>query len=233
MPSRTITGEAAGKMRDAFAEHRALCNGYGRHDADEVQAMMDRATAMIDKTAHWLALPGGEVPEPSAPGYTSGAARVYRTLSIRDTLGDSLDNTRIAEDASLLRLELMGQHALDVAPMALDAANSIQAENSLEKMLAHQLATSHELAMRLSARALECKMGEKSRECARYAAAAAKHMAAYQGGLVALARVRAVRPAVPSLNVEARCVALIFLADEPSPAGGPGGSTHQALLEVL
>jgi len=44
-----------------------------------------------------------------------------------------------------LLLELGG----DVAAMATDASESIKAENSLEKMMAHQLAVAHKLVMEL------------------------------------------------------------------------------------
>ena len=58
-----------------------------------------------------------------------------------------------ALDASARRLELMTVMGNDVAAMALDAAETIRARNSLEKMLAHQLAALHDGAMRNVARA--------------------------------------------------------------------------------
>jgi hypothetical protein len=42
---------------------------------------------------------------------------------------------------------LLLQNGTDVAAMALDAANSIEASNRLERMLAHQLAAAAKLAM--------------------------------------------------------------------------------------
>jgi hypothetical protein len=51
-----------------------------------------------------------------------------------------------AVEASFDRSLLLGLGA-DVAAMALDAASSIQARNSLEKMLAHQLAAAHKEVM--------------------------------------------------------------------------------------
>ena len=48
-----------------------------------------------------------------------------------------------AVEASLDRSRLLLQSGTDVAAMALDAASSIPASNSLEKMLAHQLAAAH------------------------------------------------------------------------------------------
>lgn len=52
-----------------------------------------------------------------------------------------------AVEASLDRSRLLLQSGTDIAAMALDAANSIQATNSLEKMLAHQMAAMHKQAM--------------------------------------------------------------------------------------
>ena len=52
-----------------------------------------------------------------------------------------------AVEASVERSRLLLQSGTDVAAMALDAASSIQASNSLERMLAHQMAAAHKQAM--------------------------------------------------------------------------------------
>ena len=59
----------------------------------------------------------------------------------------------VALDASAQRLDLLTSMGLDVAAMALDAADTIQAGNSLEKMLAHQMAACHQESMRLVSKA--------------------------------------------------------------------------------
>jgi hypothetical protein len=69
--------------------------------------------------------------------------------------------------------------------MALDAANSIQAANSLEKMLAHQMAAAHKPAMEL--------MGpvcyeQNATDQTKRLNAAAPCMAVYQRGLLAYIR---------------------------------------------
>ena len=71
--------------------------------------------------------------------------------------------------------------------MALDASLSIEATNSLEKMLAHQLAAVHKLAME--------QMGQISCEHNAIAEtkrvnAAARCMAVYQQGLLTLHKIR-------------------------------------------
>ena len=40
--------------------------------------------------------------------------------------------------------------------MALDAAATIKTENSVEKLLAHQMALAHEMIFRLADRAMSC-----------------------------------------------------------------------------
>lgn len=92
-----------------------------------------------------------------------------------------------AVEASLDRSRLLLQNGADVAAMALDAASSIQASNSLERMLAHQMAATHKLAME--------QMGQVPHEQSAAAQAkrlnaAARCMTVYQQGLLALHKVR-------------------------------------------
>ena len=92
-----------------------------------------------------------------------------------------------AVEASLDRSSLLLQSGTDVAAMALDAASSIQASNSLERMLAHQMAAAHKQAME--------QMGKVPYEHNAAAQAkrlnvAARCMTVYQQGLLALHKVR-------------------------------------------
>ena len=75
-----------------------------------------------------------------------------KRANIRDTLAQGA--TRLAEEASVRRTDLLMQPSFDAVALAIDAAESIQAENSLEKMLAHQMAVAHETSLRLMNRAL-------------------------------------------------------------------------------
>ena len=59
----------------------------------------------------------------------------------------------LAIDASRQRMELADK--ADALTLGVDAAATIQAENSLEKMLAHQMAAAHTMAMELQAEARE------------------------------------------------------------------------------
>lgn len=120
-------------------------------------------------------------------------------LRLRDVTKDpsmvtataQLDRLRLADDAG----------ALDVA---IDAADTIQARNSLEKMLAHQMGALHVLTMRQAA--LAGQWQEKAQmdgytspshakqvanvEAARAAASAAKMAQTFQQGLATLHRIR-------------------------------------------
>lgn len=50
-------------------------------------------------------------------------------------------------EASLERSGVLLHAGTDIAALALDAFASIQTENCLEKMLAHQLAAAHKMAL--------------------------------------------------------------------------------------
>ena len=92
-----------------------------------------------------------------------------------------------AVEASFNRSRLLLENGTDVAAMALDAASSIQASNSLEKMLAHQLAAAHKEVMQQLGRV---KYDYASAAEAKRLNAAARCMTAYQHGLLTLAKLR-------------------------------------------
>jgi hypothetical protein len=92
-----------------------------------------------------------------------------------------------AVEASLDRSRLLLYGGTDVAAMALDAANSIQASNSLERMLAHQMAIAHKIVMEQIWR---LPYEHNAWAQAKRLNAAARCMAVYQRGLLALHKVR-------------------------------------------
>lgn len=92
-----------------------------------------------------------------------------------------------ALDASAHRLDLIGRMGNDCAAMALDAAASIEADNSLEKMLAHQLAVTHKSAMMLAEKGA---FQPDAEEKARLLNLACRTMETYQRGLLMLQRLR-------------------------------------------
>ena len=92
-----------------------------------------------------------------------------------------------ALDASAHRLDLIGRMGNDCAAMALDAAASIAAGNSLETMLAHQLAAAHKSAMTLAEKGA---FQPDAEEKARLLNLACRMMETYQRGWLALQRLR-------------------------------------------
>ena len=104
---------------------------------------------------------------------------LYETLTVPDLA---------AVEASFDRTQLLTEQGANVASMALDAVNTIQAENSLEKMLAHQLAAAHKATMEMIGSVVP-----HSRDAAiqnRRLNAAARCMTAYQQGLLTLRKLR-------------------------------------------
>ena len=103
----------------------------------------------------------------------------------------------LAHDASRERMHLaQGAGALT---LALDTAETIQASNSAEKMLAHELAAAHSLAMQMVAAAGEDlaayqnsghQYPHRSVEACRMANTAGRLMDVYQRGLLTLDRMR-------------------------------------------
>ncbi len=103
---------------------------------------------------------------------------------IRDTLTAP---DAAALDASAHRIDLLTRIGTDCAALALDAANSIQAGNSLEKMLAHQLAVAHKSALEIAGKAF---FESNAVESARLLNVSVRLMEAFQKGLLTFQRLR-------------------------------------------
>ena len=85
-----------------------------------------------------------------------------RALEFADTVQNP---NYVTVDASRDRLDLA--HRAAALESALDAAESIEARNSLEKMLAHQLAAMHRFGLKLARAAESVHCGDMVRESAR------------------------------------------------------------------
>lgn len=141
-----------------------------RHE-DGAQLFADKSAALFGVDATSEIMPGGEV-------ISVTPSRITNTLAAPDV---------VALDASVHRLKLLDRMGLDCAAMALDAADSIKADNSLEKMLAHQLAVAHKAALEIMDKAaFQQDVGDK----ARLLNLAARMMETYQKGLLTLDRIR-------------------------------------------
>jgi hypothetical protein len=107
----------------------------------------------------------------------------------------------VAIEASRDRLELADKAG--ALEMGLDLADTIQADNSMEKMLVHQMAAVHNSAMRMTA-LVNCRMESMANinqltmqdierqniETCRLAGAATRMMNTFQQGMLTLQRVR-------------------------------------------
>jgi hypothetical protein len=103
----------------------------------------------------------------------------------------------LAHDASRERMDLADK--ANALTMGLDAAETIQASNSLEKMLAHQMSAAHAMAMEAQAEARELLRTYKrtgymhqslSIEAGRLLNASARMMESYQHGMLTIQKVR-------------------------------------------
>jgi hypothetical protein len=235
-PPKTVA-EAVDLLSRA-AQKRAIADGLAQEPGDttsggvferaEAADMEKRAQAYFDIASHTTGPVsvgnGGELVVATKEAWQSIPGII---CTVRDT-PDMLTAT-----ASRQRLELTGNSL----PMAVDAAESIQAKNSLEKMLAHQLAQSHRLAMHMadqSARLIERFDRQEtlgrfnpahSIEAARLANASARMMGAFQDGLLALDRIR--RGGKQTVKVVHQHVAVGPGGQAVVAAGGVKGGGHK------
>jgi hypothetical protein len=127
-----------------------------------------------------------QLPENLVTGYGEAIGDSFRLAHLVDTLEQNPTMINIA--ASEHRVDLAACVWSRVAESAIDAAQSAQAGNSLEKMLCHQMAAMHCAAMKLLANSL--RDGLPPVEAARLSNAAARMMQVYQDAFLALQKIR-------------------------------------------
>ena len=178
---------------DPVAKHRSQLQ-RAEGELTEAESMETRAAEVLDVGSH--------VTGPVTIGNGNEVA-----VATRDSVPGVVDTVRehpgmVTARASHARLALTG----DALILAADAANSVNAANSLEKMLAHQLAAaSHRLGMKfidkagmllgrfdlgLSGLRSPTELQVNSVEAARLANSGARMISAYTDALLALDRVR-------------------------------------------
>ena len=186
--SKTATELAARCKREAYIERRCKPDSILSESLSRIWE--DRAEDLLALPSEADVGPGGEVISThSLP--TADTRKVKprsKRFAIRDTLAQGA--TRVAEDASIQRTDLLLQPSFDAVAMGIDAAESIQAENALEKMLAHQMAVAHQMAMSFANRALSHQQPRDQIEACRCANTAARLMSVFQDGLLTLQRIR-------------------------------------------
>ncbi|MDO8732714.1 MAG: hypothetical protein Q7L55_09125 [Actinomycetota bacterium] len=105
-------------------------------------------------------------------------------FAIRNTLA-SPDVAAI--QASMDRTDLLTQGGIDVLALGVDAAQSANCANSLEKMLVHQMALTHQTAFKVIDQAMQKR---DSVEMARLLNSGARMMTVYQQGMQTLHRIK-------------------------------------------
>ncbi len=190
---KRLTELAMQKKREAYVTRLCMndkpCPELDMRIADRLEA---EAASIIAIDEHPIANMG-EVVKPHI-------ANLPGRHWIKDTLQDG---GMVTEEASISRTDLLLQPNLDISALAIDAAHTVKADNSLEKMLAHQLALMHEMAMKVG----NAAMGELGKiqhqtsygnglkpgaatEFQRLTNSAARLMGAYQQGMLTLQRLR-------------------------------------------
>ena len=100
----------------------------------------------------------------------------------RETL---IEPSQINQEASIKRLDYLADTG--IYETALDIAESITPQNSLEKMLAHQMALAHDMSFKLSNMATN---QNDPVEITRLANASARQMETYQKAMLTLQKIR-------------------------------------------
>jgi len=159
-------------MKEVFdLEDKGLKAKEPRNRAEWARMMSAEITRQGMARAEQIAQAKGEVPPPP------DGKLLYDTMAVPDL---------IAVDAWKERSQLLLQYGGDVAAMAQDASASIKAENSLEKMMAHELAVAHKLVMELIGRA---RGGDPDAEIKRLNLAT-RFMTVFQQGMLTLKKIR-------------------------------------------
>jgi hypothetical protein len=188
--SETKSRLAARALNNAAAE-RGLAQRGGPGAAGQLEdaQRLEAVAAALMKPPGTPTVKCGEVVSVSGDSGPS--------CEIADTLRDP--DAAVIE-ASVARTDLLLSLPTDIVALAIDASASAKANNSFEKMLAHQLALIHVLAMKTGARALDFEKREgeygdalklaDSVELARLAQATSRLSSAFQDGLMTLQRLR-------------------------------------------
>jgi hypothetical protein len=147
--------------------------GLAKFHEDYAKDLLDEAEGLM-APSYSTEISSGREALPSLENRS--LAGVRETLERPDTIG---------LEASSRRLDLLAE--ADVVSLGVDAAESINAHDSLEKMLAHQLAAAHKYALKHLALIDRTK---DNREKLRLTNAAARMMQSFQEGMKLLNKIR-------------------------------------------
>jgi hypothetical protein len=191
-----IIAADAVKLQIKAQKHRRVAD-HLQAEGDLVGPRFERAEAeRLERKAELALDPVMHTTGPLTVG--NGGEMAIGTKAMRpfvDTVRERPD--MLAVDASARRMELADK--ANALTLGIDAAATIQAENSVEKMLMHQMASAHTLAMELQAEARELLRAYKrtgyihqqlSIEAGRLFNVAARMMDSFQSGMLTIQKVR-------------------------------------------
>jgi hypothetical protein len=181
LPGRDSTSKSMNKMIEHGHQMRevfALETEGSKAEAPRTQAQWARIVAAEIRNqgmakAKEVSQANGEAVPLSTENF------IHDTLTVPDLS---------AVEASFDRSRLLTEQGADVAAMALDVANTIQARDSSEKMLAHQLAALHKVGMEMIGSVVPHSQDAAIQN--RRLNAAVRCMTAYQQGLLTLRKLR-------------------------------------------
>lgn len=177
--------------KDRFSKSLLKMIEYGQEFKQAVELEAQGSTAAATRNrAEWARLVAAEINK-------RGTARSKDLLQAKgeaipddsqQTVRDTLTVPDLASvEASFERSRLLLASGPNVAAMGIDAADTIQARDSLEKMLVHQLAGTHAVVMEQLGQVHSREEGQAS---AKRLTAIARCLEAYQHGLLTLKKLR-------------------------------------------
>lgn len=170
--SMNKTLEYAEELRAAICEPEGSNTEGLRNQAEWSKIMLaDLRKQEMARARHLPQVNGEVLPRPDEQP-------LYNTMAVPDLA---------AVEASLERSRLLLDYGIDAVALALDASASIEAANSLEKMLAHQLAVAHKNALEQVGRAHGACVPDME---IKRLNAAARFMSVFQQGLLTLKKLR-------------------------------------------
>jgi hypothetical protein len=185
-------------LQQAYAaRNRAVAKELAVGDPTAARWALLEAADMDKYAAAYLEIAPGSVKVGSGGEMVPTSDIAEENAGLVDTIRSAPD--MVTARASIARINLIAETGdLD---LATDAADTIKARNSLEKMLAHQIASAHGLAMKLAAKSgqflgkvtswdPEGRQQISSIEASRLANSAARMMEAFNQGLLTLDRLR-------------------------------------------
>lgn len=180
VPGKDTLSKSMFKMTEFRQERNLACalksQGEPAHTEDGRSEWARRLAAELYKRGTSRSKELAQVKGEVVPPHSEQTLR--ETLTVPDLA---------AVEASFERSRLLLASGPNVVAMGLDAADSIQAQNSLEKMLAHQLAATHAVVMEQVG---QVHLREQGNINAKRLTAIARCLKAYQHGLLTLKKLR-------------------------------------------